>query len=249
MLSKQTEQYIDGLLTTQTTYRPNPTVLNQVKRVTLVCFVGAASMGKTTIMDALVALEPSRFGKTKSFTTRPPRADDDTRRYYYFDHTEEGLAPVFKQIQDRELLQYNIDPFSRYIYGSEITGYNHPYNLADIWSTSIEGFRQLGFGKLYICSVITEPDKWLARFNERFAPDNPLRQARLKEAVASLEWSLAQTNCDHCFIINRTSKAAAADMTHHFIAGDVVKQPEAREIAQRCLEQAKKELADEQRRG
>lgn len=243
MLSKQTEQYIDTLFAAQATYKPNQSVLQKLKKVTLISFVGASSMGKTTIMDALVSLDPTRFGKTKNFTTRPARPDDDPKRYYYFDHTEKGLAPIFEGIRSHELLQYNIDPFSHYIYGSEINGYTHEYNLADIWSTSIEGFRQLGFGKLYICSVVTEPDEWFARFNQRFAVDNPMRQARLKEAAISLEWSLAQSSSDHCFIINRDGKAhAAAADVRQFLENGNINQTEARQLAHNCLERIKKEL-------
>ena len=244
MLSQQTEHYIDELFAVQTTYKPSETVLTKLKDVKLICFVGAASMGKTTIMDALVALEPQHFGKTRNFTTRPPRSDDDPRRYYYFDHTEEGLAPVFDRIRSHELLQYNIDPFSHYIYGSEISGYTHEYNLADIWSTSIDGFRQLGFGKLYICSVVTKPDEWFRRFNERFTPDNPLREARLKEAAVSLEWSLSQSTTDHCFIIDLNGdidEAVAA--TRAFISGKITNQKEARQLATDCLDRAREELA------
>jgi len=243
MLSKQTEEHIALLFSAQPTYKPNQTVLAKLQKTTLVCFVGAAGMGKTTVMDTLVSIDGKRFGKTRNFTTRPPRPDDDTERYYYFDHTDEGLRPIFARIESRELLQYNIDPFSHYIYGSEIDGYTHPYNVADIWSTSIDGFRQLGFGRLYICSVVTDPDEWLTRFNERFGAANPLRQARLKEAVVSLEWSLAQSSDDHCFIIDRDGKAdEAADTVQRFLAGEHIDQTEARHLALDCLEKAKEEL-------
>lgn len=190
----------------------------------------------------LVALDPMHFGKTRNFTTRPSRPDDDPSRYYYFEHTESGLAPIFERIKTHELLQYNIDPFSYYIYGSEIEGYTHDYNLGDIWSTSIAGFRQLGFGELYVCSVVTEAAEWLARFDQRFPAGNPLRSARLKEAVVSLEWSLAQTNPDHRLIINRNKMASnAAESVRRFIDGQVEDQAEAKQLALDCLALAKKQ--------
>ena len=236
-LSADTEALLRRLLAEQPTYKPVSAVLEKLQHISFVCFVGATCMGKTTLMDALVALDSSRYGKTRNFTTRPPRADDDPKRYYYFEHTDAGLAPVLKRIAQHENLQHNINPYTLTMYGSEISDYPHAYNLGDIFSSSIDGFRQLGFGKLRIFSVVTSPDAWLARIEERFPQRHPNRQARLQEAADSLNWSLAQDSPDHAWVINPPEHIETAiTSVDSVIRGEKpIHQDEARRLAEACL--------------
>lgn len=242
MISEQTKQLLLQLLAEQPTYRPKQAVLDQIKGKRMVCLVGASCMGKTTIMDTLVRLDP-RFGKSRNFTSRPPRADDDTSRYYYYEHSDKGLKPIFDSIRSGELLQYNINPHTLHVYGSEASGYPHDINLGDIFSSSIDGFRQLGFGDVRVVTIVTDPSVWQTRINARFPVGSERREARLKEAVTSLEWSLAQTNPDHSFIINYDGEAeAAAKQLHATLNGTMPNQEEARRLAEACLAKAKEML-------
>lgn len=235
MISRETEELLRRLLAEQPTYRPTEAVIDQIEHVTLLSFVGASSMGKTTVME-LLARDGGGFGITQNFTSRAPRAEDDPKRYTYFEHSDAGLKPILDRIKSHELLQYNIHPFSLHVYGSEIAGYPHPYNMGDIFYSSIDGFRQLGFKKLYVFSVITEPASWQARFEKRFPVGHPQRQARLAEAISSLEWSLAQTSPDHTWIINRDNECEkAASTVRHVISGKDNDQGIARQIAEECL--------------
>jgi len=235
MISRETEELLRRLLAEQPTYKPTRAVLEQLKHITMLSFVGASSMGKTTIME-LLAKNGAGYGITKNFTSRPPRAEDTPNRYVYFEHSDAGLKPILDRITSHELLQYNIHPFSLHVYGSEIEGYPHKYNMGDIFYSSIDGFRQLGFQELHVFSVITEPAMWLARFDERFPSDSPQRQARLAEAISSLEWSLSQTATAHTWIIDRDGECemAAADI-RRVISGQTIKQVEARKLADECL--------------
>ena len=234
MISESTEQKLRTLLAAQSTYKPNADILDQVAEVSVLCFVGATCMGKTTLMDTLATTQKG-FGKTRNFTSRPPREEDDQNRYYYFEHSDEGLQPIFDRIQSRELLQYNINPFSLYMYGSEADDYPHDYNLADIFSSSIDGFRGLGFGSLQIFTVVSKPDTWRHRFEQRFPPTDTQRTPRLQEAAQSLEWSLAQPTADHVFIANDTSPEAMATSVKSAIQGEIPDQTKAREYATACL--------------
>lgn len=202
----------------------------------MLCFVGASCMGKTTIIEAVQALDPM-FGITHNITSRPPRAGDGDR-YDYYAHTDEGLAPLLHQIETGQLFQYNINPFSLIVYGSTIDGYPHRYNMGDIFASSIDGFRGLGFGKLYVLSVVAKPDIWLRRLNERFPAGHPDRPARIQEAAASLGWSLAQTNPDHRWVINEGEARTAATDVISFVRGEKPlgsDQARARYLAVRCL--------------
>lgn len=243
-LSAETEATLRRLLAEQPTYKPVPAVLDKLQHISFVCFVGATCMGKTTLMDALVALDSSQYGKTRNFTTRPPRADDDPKRYYYFEHTDAGLAPVLKRIAQHENLQHNINPYTLTMYGSEIGDYPHTHNLGDIFSSSIDGFRQLGFGHLRIFSVVTNPDAWLARIEERFPVGHPNRLARLQEAADSLSWSLAQTTSDHAWVINPPEHIeVAVTSVDSVIRGEKPpQQDEAKQLAEECLAKVKQLL-------
>lgn len=240
MISEQTESILRKLLAEQPTYRPVQEILEQLRHISFVCFVGATCMGKTTLMDALAAFDP-KYGKTRNFTTREPRPDDDPKRYYYYEHSDAGLQPVLERIERHENLQHNINPFNLHMYGSEIGDYPHQYNMGDIFSSSIDGFRQLGFGKLYVFSVVTDADTWQQRFEERFPAGHPQREARLQEAVVSLEWSLAQIDDDHAWIVNPPDHIeSAVGAVDDIILGDKPqRQEEAKQSAVACLQRAK----------
>jgi energy-coupling factor transporter ATP-binding protein EcfA2 len=245
MISEQTEATLRRLLAEQPHYKPTATILKKLEAVHFLCFVGATCMGKTTLMDALVAYNPERYGKTRNFTSRPPREDDDPRRYYYYEHSDGGLAPVLERIATHENLQHNINPYTLIMYGSEIGDYPHPYNLGDIFSSSIDGFRQLGFGELRIFSVVTDAEHWVRRIEERFPAGHPSRQARVQEAVDSLTWSLAQKDTDHSWVISPPEHIeTAVTSVDSAIRGETPHdQAEARRLAEECLEKAKELLA------
>lgn len=241
MISVETEATLRRLLAEQPTYKPTADILEKIQHIRMICFVGASCMGKTTLMDALVALDQRTYGKTRNFTTRPPRADDDPRRYYYYEHSDGGLQPILERIAQHQNLQHNINPYTLTMYGSEIDDYPHRYNLGDIFSSSIDGFRQLGFGELRVLSVVTPADIWLQRLEERFPEGHPSRAARLQEAVDSLAWSLAQTATDHCWIINPPNDIqAAVTSVDLVIRGETLTdQAKARGLAEECLTQLK----------
>ncbi|MBL8121216.1 hypothetical protein JNM87_00510 [Candidatus Saccharibacteria bacterium] len=243
MISAETEATLRRLLSEQPTYQPIASIRDQLTDVSFMAFVGASCVGKTTLMDALVDFD-SKYGKTRNFTSRQPRPDDDPNRYYYYDHSDEGLRALLDRIAHHENLQYNINPFSYYVYGSEIEDYPHRHNMGDILYSSIDGFRQLGFGELRVFTVICNPSAWEQRFNERFPAGNPQRLSRLQEAAASLEWSLAQTSDDHTWVINIPSRielaVTAVDRTVE--NNTIALQPKAQQLAKDCLQRVKSYL-------
>lgn len=245
MISRETEERLRRLLEAQPTYVANQSVTDQIHGKSVVGFVGATCMGKTTIMQALIASDPKTFGEFIVFTSRAPRENENQSRYTYYDHTDEGLAELLDRIEKHEVLQYNINPFSLYIYGSEATGYPHPQNLGDIFASSIEGFRQTGFGHFQAISIVTDPELWRQRLDERFPAGHPGRKARLQEAISSLEWSLAQKNSEHAWVINTGSPERGAESVKRTLTGRIDDQAYARHLAQGCLNHAKEALGRE----
>lgn len=236
MISEETAARLRRLLAEQPTYRPTDEVLAQIADKHVICFVGATGMGKTTIMQGLVG-QSGDYGEFIVFTSREPRPEDNKARYTYYEHSNAGLAELLARIEARQVVQYNINPFSLLVYGSEATGYKYTQNIGDVFASSIDGFRQLGFGSVQVFSVVTEPESWLKRFDERFPLGDARRDARRLEAIHSLEWSLAQTSDGHAWIINRDGTpdetVAAATRAIH---GHSNEQSTARELAEACLE-------------
>ncbi len=205
MISAATERQLDELLLVQNAYTPNAAIKEQLTHKAIVMLVGATCEGKSTAMHATVALD-KRFGTTGNFTSRAPR-EDDIDSYTYYEHTDVGLMPILTRIRHHEVVQYAINPFTKQIYGTEVGDYNADYNVKDVFASAIDGFRQLGFGSTKAITVITEPETWLRRFEERFPPGDSRRTARRDEAIQSFEWSLAQPAGRHFWVENIDDKA------------------------------------------
>jgi guanylate kinase len=236
MISGETEARLLRLLALQQTYLPNADVAAQIAGKTLICFVGASCMGKNTIMDGLDELD-AQYGIAHTITSRVPRTTDEPGRYTYYEHSDQGLATLLGRIENREILQYAIIPGSLSVRTSEALDYPYRYNLGDILSIAIPTYRQLGFGRLDILSIISEPEGWQRRFNERFPLGHPDRNARLDEAIISLTWSLEQPPASTTWIINHEGNPQAAiGAANQAIMHNVMSnQSEARNMAEACL--------------
>ena len=246
MISAETEGRLRRLLNEQPSYKPGPDILAQILSKDVSCFVGASCMGKTTIMEKLLELDPT-YGEFIVFTSREPRAEDNKTRYSYYEHSDEGLAELLDRIEHKRVLQYNINPYSLLVYGSEAAGYPYQHNIGDIFASSIDGFRQLGFRTVRVVSVITDFHDWQQRFNLRFPPGDPRRNARLLEASSSLRWSLAQTDSpDHYWLINNHTPDDVAQDLLNRLALPPAPDPRAVAMAQDCL-RGIEELASHER--
>lgn len=236
MLSDRTIQKIDRLYKTQDQYEPNLDIADKLAAKTVVMIVGATCEGKNVLMNAAAKLD-DRFGVTGTRTSREPREGDE-HRYTYYENTDEGLQEVLSSIDSREMVQYAINPYSRFIYASAIDDYPSEYNLADIFSSAIENFRKLGFKQSVAITVISEPDVWLKRFEERFPYGHPQRQARCDEAIESFTWSLSQTK-DHFWVENVDGNPELAAREIIAISlGESDGQPSTKQLATESLKAA-----------
>jgi hypothetical protein len=219
MISAGLKQELQSLQSTQNSYRPRAAIVRELARKTIVMLVGATCEGKSTIMHTIANLD-DRFGPAGTLTTRPPR-DDDGPRYTYYEYSDTGLRPLLNKIKDRRLVQYALNPFNLQVYGSEPEDYPYDYNLLDVLASAVQGFRQLGFGRLHTITLNSEPEAWLSRFGERFPPGHEQRRARRDEAIQSFSWSLAQSDTNHLWAENLTGDptAAAHTITDIVLAG------------------------------
>lgn len=201
-------------------YQPSTEVKNLLKQVHLVCVVGGVGVGKNYLM------KQSGLPVVGRVTSRPPRPDDDPKTYSYF--TNKALTEM---IARGELVQYAVDLPNKVMYGSVPSDYvqNGP-TLADIWHWSVDMLQNKGFGSVSAISIISPWEQWQHQLEERFARrDEAYKNARLEEAVKSLEWTKSQIlrkNPSHAVVINDQARTAASIQTlQTFAKGQGVPTP------------------------
>ncbi len=204
MLSPETEHHLLDLQANQTNYRPDPEIQRQLGDKVAILLVAPSCGGKNTVMDATTKADDDRFCVMGTITSRVPRAGDNPDLYTYYDHTDDGLAELFARIDTHELVQYAVSPYEPYyVYGSGIGDYPKIFCMGDIFSDAVDPYRSLGFDRVIAISLVTEPDVWLPRFNERFPVGDPNRAGRISHAKRSLLWSLAQQeSAGHVWVEN-----------------------------------------------
>ena len=238
MISEATQRLLQKLHQLQNDYQPAPATSAELSTKTLIMIVGATCVGKNTIMQALASSDP-QFSIAGTFTSRPPRADDDPAAYTYYDHTDEGLQPILERIAEKKVVQYAVNPHSLFLYGSEPNDYSSDFAIRDVFSSAVEGFRQLGFKYTPTVTLVTQPDVWRSRFDVRFPVGHPDRTARRDEAVDSLGWSLSQSD-DHYWVENVDGQPElAANEIKAIALGESQGQPQARALAEACLKAAR----------
>lgn len=175
-------------------YHPNAAVAEELSKKSLVLVVGPTSVGKSTLMNTIVQLDP-RFARISGFTSREPRPDDEPALYRYVPHYYQNLVRICKQVENGELVQYAVHPTTGNIYATEIKDYKGQYNCKDVLGHAVAGFRALPCATSYTFGIVCDPAEWHARLHARFTnPDDPDRKKRLIEAKINLEWSLQDTN-------------------------------------------------------
>lgn len=243
-LSPETIAKLQELRSQQTSYEQRPEDKKKLADRTVLAFVGAACEGKNTLMDATVAHD-KRFHVIGTVTTRAPRESDEGLPYTYYEHTDTGLRTLFQDIGDHKLVQYFVAkqaPF--HVYGSDTCDYPGEYNVGDYFAHSIADMRTRGFKKVIALTVITRPEVWLKRFEERFPPGHELRTYRRDEAIESFEWSLAQpADGNHFWVENSGDPEAAAQTIVNIALGKSKGNPKAAELCRDSLDVAKRMTA------
>lgn len=238
MISSKTKVKLDALFQEQALYRPAEAIAADLAQKSIIMFVGATCEGKNRIMDSLAKLD-SRFHIAGTFTTRPPRTDDDASVYTYYPDTNKSLEQLIARIEAREVVQYAVNAHANLLYGSMPEDYSPGYNLRDVFSTAVEDFRNLGFKRAVAITVVTDPVVWLSRFEVRFPPGSPQRQVRRNEAIESFTWSLAQMGNNHHWVENIDGEPQiGAEAVIQIVDGAPADPTSARQLAEDSLRMA-----------
>jgi guanylate kinase len=238
VLSDQTIEQLNKLFHAQESYEPNMAIADKLAEKTIVMLIGATCEGKNAVMDTAAKLD-KKFQVAGTRTTRDPREGDDEKRYTYYKNTDEGLAELFDAIENREMVQYAVNPYAQLLYGSMIDDYRADYNLADVFSSAVDNFRRLGFQKALAITIVSSPEAWIERFEARFPVGHEQRRARRDEAIESFTWSLSQDDADHFWVenVNNNLEMAAKEVIAISL-GKSAGNPAARRLAEASLEAA-----------
>lgn len=146
--------------------------------------VGPAGIGKSTAMQRATELDPS-FTVVGTGTSRPQRSNDNPELYTYI-ITDEDFEKLQKDIEQKEIIQYAIDPTNDVIYLSRPEDYPGTYNLGDVWASAVPSFQRLGFKTLTTIALVAEPEDWEQWFHQRFHIGDDTAKRRIREAQMAL---------------------------------------------------------------
>lgn len=149
----------------------------------IVMLVGPAAIGKSTIMNEVVA-QDSRFSYVSAFTTRSRRPGEQS----YYDFISKNKANEL--IKTGQAITHFEHPTTHDIYGTTAASYRTEYNLLDTLSIAVATYRNLPFKRHITISLTASPDQWHAWFLNRYPTPSEEATKRLKEATSSVNWSL-----------------------------------------------------------
>jgi guanylate kinase len=197
---------------------------------TLIMLVAPSAIGKSTIMNCLIAMD-SRFSRVRSFTTRAPRPNDELGHYIYL--TREELAD---KVASDEVVSQTTYPTTGEIYGTLHESYRSDICILDTLANSVAEYRALPFQQTITISATTTPEQWRQQLIARYPKSSPERHRRLDEARLSIEWSLADT-ATHWLINNGSIEDAAAAVITiiNGMSDEIVGYSSGRDYAHQCL--------------
>ncbi len=164
--------------------------------------VAPSAMGKSTIMNEVVRMD-SRFSRVRSFTTRPPRDNDEPGHYIYL--TVEELT-AHRTAGD--VVTEVTFPTTGQTYGTLTSSFTGEYCLLDTLANSVDEYRALPFKQTMTIGVTAPLDQWRKYFLARYPSESPEALKRLEEAKLSIRWSLADPETK--WLVNDNTPAIAA---------------------------------------
>jgi len=169
-----------------------PQIRDELAKKIIVPLVGPSSVGKTTIMRAVVEND-SDFHRSSGFTTRPMRNGEQPDTYRFLDNTNEERTKILQQFERGELIQFAIHPTTGFLYGTSMDDYRGKYNILDTLSSEVINFQALGFAACQTIMIVASPADWQARFDSRHFTDDETAK-RITEGFHSIHWGFEQEN-------------------------------------------------------
>ena len=191
MLSPEVAARLEKARSREPDYQPRPEVTRQLGGKSIVMLVGPAAIGKSSVMEKVIQLDP-RFKRVPVFSTRTPRPDDEPGMFRNIPHDDEHVTQLLNKIEAGDVVQYAIHPTQGTIYGTDITDYPGEYNLLATLSGAVGQMRRLPFHESHTIGLITPAKNWKEWFTDRYPDGHPERSKRLMEAALSMEWLIEE---------------------------------------------------------
>lgn len=160
----------------------------------LVMIVGPSAIGKSTLMEEVIRLNPD-FAYVRSFTTRQKRVNEQSHYSFIDRDTARELR------RSGQAITYFEHPTTHDIYGTTAESYPGKYNLLDTLSGSVQGYRSLPFARTVTVAVTAPASDWRDWLLSRYPEPSSEAKKRLKEASISINWALKDSETH--WIINR----------------------------------------------
>lgn len=208
--------------------------MEHLSQKTLVMLIAPSAVGKSTILQTAIELD-DECERVRGFTTRKPRPNDAPEQFFYL-----GQDELAEKKHAGELVSEVVFPTTGESYGTLKQSFSGHYCLLETLANSVEMYRQLPFKQTIAVSLTTMPEQWQSWFSERYPVMNDEAKKRLKEAVLSIEWSLAQTS-NHVWLVNDGTPDEVATRLVAIIKGEAAGDDGASH-ARAIMELAKQEV-------
>jgi guanylate kinase len=185
-------------------YQPAPHVLDRLRQVDFIAVVGPTSVGKTTVIKAAMAMEPS-LHLVLNNTSRAPRAGEQEGVDYQFRTRQE----MEQRIARREYVQVAPSVLGE-LYATPPEGYfTDGVCVMAVLADAMPNFHALPFKRLRTIFIVPPNwQTWEKRLTaHNFTPEH--RAKRLAEAKRSLEFAISDEQ--PLIIINQDLHTAAQD--------------------------------------
>lgn len=186
-VSEIVQEQLDRVRKLEKTYEPNDDIKRRLADKVLIPIVGPCAVGKSYVIETLVAHYPD-FAQVYSLSTRKPRPDDTPATMRHIPWTNRAVQDLCDTIEVGEAVQYVIHPKTDDIYATTLDCYPGTYNLLPALSDSIPGLTRLPFQAMPITGLVTTPEAWTEWFDRRVFSSPADRAARIAEAALSLQW-------------------------------------------------------------
>lgn len=190
MINPELSNIIEDIAEMEKRYRPNTTVARAMGGIAFNPFIGIPAAGKSTMIDELLKLYPSRYHFVKSRTTRPPKPGEDINAMHFLKSDRTAMEGMRDDVANGEYVQFAVHPKTHAFYGTTLEDYDHnKMNLMPTLASTIDTLRNIGFRSVNPIVIVPEIAAWKRTFSNQIY-SNSERHKRLQEADASLAYCL-----------------------------------------------------------
>ena len=194
----ESDEFIDNIVQSLREKKPlyfaGAHVYDALGSRSLTAIIGPTASGKSTVSEAVIALDPE-FSLVNTTTTRKRRYEGDPAGSdpIGFRTADEGVtyAELNDAVTNANLVNYDI--FGKNIYATYQSGFPSDYNIGPITSGSVPQLYESGFKRFTAAFMVTDGETYEKRLREERVHFPDFRD-RVIEGLTSIDF--AQLNLD-----------------------------------------------------